>query len=60
MGTGQITGSILPEKWVVVLSEQSELETSFAVEDPDVYDPFQDEEPLECSLEDPEICESCQ
>jgi hypothetical protein len=31
--------------------------------DPDVgdeYDPFQDEEPLECGLEDPEICESCQ
>ena len=31
--------------------------------DPDVedgYDPFQDEEPLECGLEDPEVCESCQ
>mgnify|MGYP006081401971 FL=1 len=26
----------------------------------DVYDPFQDEEPLECNLENPEICESCQ
>jgi len=24
------------------------------------YDPFQDEEPLECGLEDPEVCESCQ
>jgi hypothetical protein len=26
----------------------------------DVCDPFQDEEPLECGLEDPEVCESCQ
>ena len=25
-----------------------------------VLDPFMDEEPLECGLEDPEICESCQ
>ena len=23
-------------------------------------DPFFDEEPLECGLEDPEVCESCQ
>jgi hypothetical protein len=23
-------------------------------------DPFQDEEPLECGLENPEVCESCQ
>ena len=30
------------------------------LEDPDGYDPFQDEEPLECNLENPEICESCQ
>ena len=27
---------------------------------PDVVDPFHDEEPLECGLEDPEVCESCQ
>jgi len=25
-----------------------------------VVDPFCDEEPLECGLEDPEVCESCQ
>jgi len=35
-------------------------DASFAVEAIDVYDPFHDEEPLECGLEDPEICESCQ
>ncbi len=23
-------------------------------------DPFLDDEPLECGLEDPEVCESCQ
>jgi hypothetical protein len=33
---------------------------AFAVEATEVYDPFQDEEPLECGLEDPEACESCQ
>jgi len=32
----------------------------FAVEATEAYDPFHDEEPLECGLEDPEICESCQ
>jgi hypothetical protein len=30
------------------------------IPDPEVYDPFHDEEPLECGLEDPEVCESCQ
>ena len=32
----------------------------FVVEAREVYDPFQDEEPMECGLEDPEVCESCQ
>jgi hypothetical protein len=39
---------------------QGESHTSFAVEASDVYDPFNDEEPLECGLETPEVCESCQ
>ena len=25
-----------------------------------VADPFQDDAPLECGIEDPEVCESCQ
>ena len=36
------------------------LRTSFAVEAVDVFDPFVDEEPLECSIDHVEICESCQ
>jgi len=37
-----------------------ELRTSFAVEAVDVFDPFVDEEPLECGIDEYEDCESCQ
>ena len=40
--------------------DDPELYTGFAVEAYDVYDPFLDEEPLECSIDHVEICESCQ
>ena len=42
------------------LMAPEELRTSFAVEAVDVFDPFVDEEPLECSIDHVEICESCQ
>ena len=38
----------------------TELRTSFAVEAVDAFDPFLDEEPLECSIDHYEVCESCQ
>ena len=52
-------GHVLREGIWVPHSE-GELRTAFAVEAFDVYDPFDDEETLECGLENPEICESCQ
>ena len=45
-------------KWVPY--EERELKTAFGVEAYEVYDPFQDDEPLECGIESPEVCESCQ
>ena len=52
-------GHVLREgKWVPY--GEGELRTAFAVEAIDVYDPFNDEELLECGLETPEVCESCQ
>ena len=33
------------------------IDTGFTSEE---YDPFSDEEPLECSIDHVEICESCQ
>ena len=53
------SGLVLREgEWVPY--KERELRTAFAVEAIDVYDPFQDEETLECGLETPEVCESCQ
>jgi hypothetical protein len=42
------------------VNKQPELRTSFAVEAVDVFDPFVDEEPLECGIDEYEDCESCQ
>lgn len=32
---------------------------SFAVEAREVYDPFSDEEPLECDVDEAETCDAC-
>ena len=32
---------------------------TFAVEAYEVYDPFSDEEPLECSVDEVETCDAC-
>ena len=42
------------------LVDPEELRTSFAVEAVDVFDPFDNEEPLDCGIDEYEDCEVCQ
>ena len=42
------------------MNKQPELRRSFAVEAVDAFDPFVDEEPLECGVDEVDVCESCQ
>jgi len=52
---GHMPGLVLHEgKWVPYFVREEALGEHPAL------DPFFDEEPLECGLEDPEVCESCQ
>ena len=41
------------------MTRDPELYTAFAVEAYEVYDPFSDEEPLECSVDAVETCDAC-
>ena len=41
------------------MNKQPELRTSFAVEAVDAFDPFADEEPVDCGLDEAEVCDVC-